>query len=263
MTLSTVLTKAQQRVDDDNAALKSGGTAAADLVTAQAILDAINGVSDMAQAQGDAANARVAAASSASATTAVAITAIRTALGNAPFNLTITQEKKLTKVVTTAAYQADFDNVQTAKTTLATDTLLAADARIDAEASRQKVLARVKVLSQWVDVPESAIGAAGPLVKQATTNVGAADLAHAWWAITQANAYLAVVDKAATAKAVSDAVKDLKKQADDYADKLDASITADATVAADQTNLTTLTQTLASKTSATDAGLVTAVQAGL
>jgi hypothetical protein len=81
MTLSTVLTKAQQRVDDDNAALKSGGAAATDLVTAQAILDAINGVSDMAQAQGDAANARVAAASSVSATTAVATAAIRTALG--------------------------------------------------------------------------------------------------------------------------------------------------------------------------------------
>jgi hypothetical protein len=34
-------------------------------------------------------------------------------------------------------------------------------------------------------------------------------------------------------------------------------------VAADQANLTTLTLTLASKTSATDAGLVAAVQAGL
>jgi hypothetical protein len=263
MSLSTVLTKAQQRVDDDKTALNSGNAAAADLVVAQSILDSLAGVGDMAKAQGDAANARVAAAGATSTTTAAAIAQVRTALSAAPFNLTTNKEKKLTKAVTDAAYQADFDAVQTAKSTLATDTLAAADARIDTEASRQKVLARIKVLSQWVDVPESAIAATVPLLKQAPGNVAGGDLARAWWAINQASIYLALVDNAATAKAVTNAVKDLKKQADDYADKLDASITADGAVTVDATALAAAVKTLADKTKTTQADIIAVVQAGL
>lgn len=263
MSLSSVLTKAQQRVDDDNTALKNGSAAAADLPAAQAVLDAVNEVSNSSQGQSDAATARLAAAKASAATAATIATQVHDALVAAPFNLTSTQEKKLTKAVTDAGYATDFGNVQTALTTLATDSLTAADAQADLVASRQKVVARVKVLSQWLAVAETAIGQATPLIQLASVAVSANDLASAWWAMTQANNYLTVVNATGTSKAVTAAITDLKKQAEDYAAKLDASLAAAAAVAADVTALTGFQQALGTKSSATGAALTTLVSAGL
>ena len=263
MSVTSVLTKVQKRVDDDKTALQGGNAAAADLPAAQAVLADITNVRSTEQSQGAAATARFNAAKAAATAATATITPLTTALSAAPFNLTAVKKGKLTTAVTAATYGTVFADVQTSMKTLATDSLAAADAQIDLAASRQKVMARVTALTQWVAVAETAIGQVGPLVQQANTGIGAKDLARAWWAITQANSYLAVVTDAATATAVTAAITALTNQADAYAAALDASLTAETTVSSDLTALAARQAALAANTASTGAALAVLVNAGL
>lgn len=255
MTLITLRATIQQRVDDDKGQISQSAVAQADLLVAEALLAATSEIGDMVSQQATAATARVAAALAASTAAAQTVTNIRNALTTA-FGLDAAKKAKLDKAFTDANYQTDFDAVQTAISSLATDSLGVADARIDAEASRQKVLARAAILAQWLAIPQGSIAATKPLMALAQSATEASDLATASWATTIVDKYLAVVDDADTAKAVSDAVKDLTDQADDYADKLDAWITAVGTVASDATALDEAKQTLATTGDAVKQALV-------
>jgi hypothetical protein len=253
----------QQRVATDQAAVATGGAAAADLPLAQAVLADITSVNTTEQSQDAGATTRLNAAKSASTAAAATITALTTAIQGAPLSLTNQQAQKLDAIVTTANYATAFSDVVTALRTLATDSVTAAEAKIDLAASRQKVMARAKALSDWVAVAEWAIGQAGPLVTQATAAVSAGDLAGAWWAIGQANTLLSVVDDATTSSDVTTAITDLGTTADAYATDLSASLAADQTVAADMTTLAAKRQALAVNVSAIQASLVALVRAGL
>ena len=244
MTLITVLATLQQRVSDDTSTISQSAAAQADLAIAKALLGSATEIGDMVSQQSTTAAARVGAALTASTAAAAIVTNIRNALTTA-FSLDAAKKAKLDKAFSDANYQSDFDAVQAAIATLATDALAAADAKIDLETSRQKVLARVAILAQWLAIPEGSLAATKPLMARSTSAADASDLATAWWATAIVDKYLAVVGDLNTAKAVSDAVQDLSAQADDYADKLDAWIAAVATVASDATALDQAKQTLA------------------
>ena len=263
MSLASVITAAQTRVTNDQTALTNGGVAGADLPAAQAILNALNDVQALETAQEAGATARVTAATTAGAdVTTNKIPALNTSMASVtPKGLTLARDMTLTTAVATTTYTADLGHVQSTLKTLIADTLTAADAQVDLDASRKKVTNRTNALTQWVAIAEGAYGKVGSLLAASSAAIAINDLAHAWWAVAQAKACLAVISDPTLATALTTAKQAVTDQCEDYAVKVSAKVTADSAVAADLSLLGGYKTALATSTAAADAAVVTAVHA--